>query len=94
MPETNTCVCCGRIIPEGTMICLQCGYSDDMQTFMAENTVKDAAEKEKRIKKMMDSKITDFVWSYVCKRKATCSGHSCTECVMDALERMRNGRKL
>ena len=90
MPENNTCVCCGRIIPEGTMICLQCGYADDMQTFKSEP----AGAKEKQIKKMMDSKITDFVWSYVCKRKATCSGHSCAECVMDTLERMRNGAKL
>lgn len=29
----NTCVCCGRIIPEGRQICLHCGDYDDMQTF-------------------------------------------------------------
>lgn len=32
MPD-NTCVCCGRIIPEGTHICLHCGSYDDQQTF-------------------------------------------------------------
>lgn len=32
MPD-NTCVCCGRIIPEGRQICLACGDYDDMQTF-------------------------------------------------------------
>lgn len=29
----NTCVCCGRIIPEGRHICLSCGDYDDMQRF-------------------------------------------------------------
>lgn len=29
----NTCVCCGRIIPEGRQICLHCGDYDDMQVF-------------------------------------------------------------
>ena len=29
----NTCICCGRIIPEGRQICLHCGDYDDMQTF-------------------------------------------------------------
>lgn len=32
MPD-NTCICCGRIIPEGRHICLSCGSYDDMQTF-------------------------------------------------------------
>ncbi len=31
--QDNTCVCCGRIIPEGRHICLSCGSYDDMQTF-------------------------------------------------------------
>lgn len=29
----NTCICCGRIIPEGRQICIQCGDYDDMQNF-------------------------------------------------------------
>lgn len=32
MPD-NTCIVCGRIIPEGRHICLACGDYDDMQTF-------------------------------------------------------------
>lgn len=32
MPD-NTCVCCGKIIPEGRHICLSCGSYYDMQTF-------------------------------------------------------------
>ena len=31
--QDNTCVCCGKIIPEGRQICLHCGDYDDMQTF-------------------------------------------------------------
>lgn len=29
----NRCISCGRIIPEGRIICLHCEGSDDMQTF-------------------------------------------------------------
>lgn len=29
----NTCIVCGRIIPECGHICLACGSYDDMQTF-------------------------------------------------------------
>lgn len=32
MPD-NTCITCGRIIPEGGHLCLACGDYDDMQTF-------------------------------------------------------------
>ena len=32
MPE-NTCICCGKVIPEGRQVCLSCGDYDDMQTF-------------------------------------------------------------
>lgn len=30
MPD-NTCICCGRVIPEGRQICLHCGDYDDQQ---------------------------------------------------------------
>lgn len=29
----NTCICCGRIIPEGRHICLHCERGNEMQTF-------------------------------------------------------------
>lgn len=29
----NKCICCGRIIPDGTLLCLHCGDYDDMQVF-------------------------------------------------------------
>lgn len=32
MATENTCVCCGRTIPEGRHVCLRCGDYDDMQT--------------------------------------------------------------
>lgn len=28
MRESNTCVCCGEIIPEGTMVCGNCKLSE------------------------------------------------------------------
>lgn len=47
----NTCVCCGRIIPEGAVLCLHCGDYDDMQTFkeveqIDEQGVSDAIPRE------------------------------------------------
>lgn len=32
MPD-NTCIVCGKIIPEGRHICLNCEHGNDMQTF-------------------------------------------------------------
>ena len=32
MPD-NTCVCCGKIIPEGRHICLSCEGQNEMQNF-------------------------------------------------------------
>lgn len=29
----NTCISCGRVIPEGSIICLHCANDNDMQTF-------------------------------------------------------------
>lgn len=29
----NTCISCGRVIPEGSIICLHCESENDMQTF-------------------------------------------------------------
>lgn len=33
--EDNTCICCGRVIPEGRQICLTCGDYDNQQSFKA-----------------------------------------------------------
>ena len=93
MPETNTCVCCGRIIPEGTQICLQCGSYDDQQRFEQKS---DLTNKETlirrmidsevtRIRRIIDSEVTEFVWQYVCSKKQSCPAGSCTECVMNWL---------
>lgn len=39
MPE-NTCICCGKVIPEGRQVCLSCGDYDDMQTFKSQKEEK------------------------------------------------------
>lgn len=56
MPENNECVCCGRIIPEGTMICLQCGYNDDMQTFRPK-----IVTNGDRIRAMDDKQLSEYL---------------------------------
>lgn len=82
MPEANTCVCCGRIIPEGTQICLQCGSYDDQQRFEQKS---DSIDKEMRIQRMIDSRVTDFLWTYICSKKQSCPAGDCTECVINWL---------
>ena len=52
----NTCVCCGRIIPEGGHICLACGDYDEMQTFRQHETDK----QKKRYFRIVD----DCGWTY------------------------------
>ena len=87
MPENNTCVCCGRIIPEGTQICLQCGSYDDQQRFKQKS---DLTNKETRIRRMIDSEVTEFVWQYICSQKESCPAGSCADCVMDWLRAKEN----
>ena len=62
----NTCMMCGRIIPEGRHICLLCERGDDMQTFRPrrEKTNGD------RLREMSDEElallikqITDRCWN-------------------------------
>lgn len=84
MPENNTCVCCGRIIPEGKQICLQCGSYDTMQVF---KPTKQDEEKAKRIAKIMESNVAQFLWQHICIRKQSCPAHDCCECVMDWLNK-------
>lgn len=52
----NTCICCGRIIPEGRHICLHCGDYDDQQTFRR----KESAQPERRYFRIAD----DCGWTY------------------------------
>lgn len=52
----NTCIRCGRIIPEGRHVCLNCGNYDDMQTFKQ----RAPAAKAKRYFRITD----DCGWTY------------------------------
>lgn len=65
MAEGNTCVCCGRIIPEGTMICLQCGSENEMQTFRTK--VRTNGDK---IRAMTDEELAQFL----------CQINTCSTC--------------
>ena len=50
----NTCVCCGRIIPEGRHICLLCEGQNDMQTFGGRPKTNGD-----RIRQMTDEELAD-----------------------------------
>lgn len=76
MPD-NTCIRCGRIIPEGRQICLHCGEYDDMQTFGGKP--KTNAD---RIRSMTDDELIPIVMQHVCMQFPTCCPKErCDECV-------------
>lgn len=54
----NTCVCCGKIIPEGQHICLTCMRANDMQTF--DKPVKTNGD---RIRAMSDKELGKWLCS-------------------------------
>ena len=57
--QDNTCVCCGRIIPEGRHICLSCGSYDDMQTFRPSRNARQT--NGDRIRQMNNSDIAHTI---------------------------------
>ena len=55
---------------------------DDMQVFKDDR-------KTVCIRTMMEEKITEFVWSYICQHKHSCPAKGCHECVSDALNQLK-----
>ena len=54
----NRCISCGRIIPEGRIICLHCEGSNDMQTF----TPKQRTNGD-RIRAMTNAELASFLYT-------------------------------
>ena len=63
----NTCICCGRIIPEGRQICLHCGDYDDQQRFKPD-TLPIVRTNGDRIRTMTDKEIAQ--WAHTMERRA------------------------
>lgn len=83
--QDNTCVCCGRIIPEGQHICLRCGSYDDMQTFERK---KQPVTNGDRIRSMTDEQLIPVLHHYVCIQFPTgCPYERCDDCVRAWLRR-------
>jgi len=76
----NTCISCGRIIPEGRHICLHCGDYDDQQRFTTPKPqIKTNAD---RIRSMTDDELIPIVHHYVCIQFPTgCPKERCDDCV-------------
>lgn len=66
MPD-NTCVCCGKIIPEGQHICLTCMRTNDMQTF--DKPVRTNGD---RIRAMSDAQLADFIITALSAKAIEC----------------------
>lgn len=56
----NTCICCGRIIPEGRQICLHCGEYDDQQRFKPD-ALPIVRTNGDRIRQMTDEELAQFL---------------------------------
>lgn len=72
--QDNTCVCCGRIIPEGRHICLSCGDYDDQQRFKPD-TLPIVRTNGDRIRQMTDDELADTIGFNECKD--TAHGYEC-----------------
>lgn len=76
MPD-NTCICCGKIIPEGRQICLNCERGDDMQTFGGKPKTNGD-----RIRSMTDEELIPVLHHYVCIQfPQQCPYEHCDDCV-------------
>lgn len=56
----NTCIRCGKIIPEGRHVCLNCGNYDDMQTFKLD-TLPVVRTNGDRIRQMTDEEFAKWL---------------------------------
>lgn len=80
----NTCISCGRIIPEGAALCLHCGDYDDQQRFARKQTNAD------RIRSMTTEELIPIVRQFVCTwdyADRPCPETDCDACVRRWLER-------
>ena len=68
----NTCVCCGRIIPEGRHICLLCEGQNDMQTFGGRPKTNGD-----RIRQMTDEELANIVQFWLECDDCPCNDGDC-----------------
>lgn len=82
MPD-NTCITCGRIIPEGRHICLACERENEVNSFSPK-----LRTNGDRIRQMTNDELVPVVMSYVCVRRGIvgCPACNCGECVKHWLE--------
>lgn len=78
MPRTdNTCICCGRVIPEGQHVCILCTKKSELQDFGGKP--KTNAD---RIRSMTDEELIPVVMHWVCKlHPDRCPCTDCDDCV-------------
>ncbi|HAG12392.1 MAG TPA: hypothetical protein DCG49_00840 [Ruminococcus sp.] len=68
----NTCIRCGRIIPEGQHICLHCGDYDDQQRFKSD-ALPIVRTNGDRIRAMSDSELANMLSSiWICHHFDSC----------------------
>lgn len=66
----NTCIVCGRIIPEGGHICLACGDYDDQQRFRPPKHARQT--NGDRIRAMSDAQLVGFIVTALSAKAIEC----------------------
>lgn len=79
MPD-NTCITCGRVIPEGRHICLACEHENEVNPL----TPKPRTNGD-RIRQMTNAELVPVVLRYACHRVTEsgrgCPFDACDDCV-------------
>lgn len=79
----NTCICCGRIIPEGGHICLACGDYDDQQRFRPPKHARQT--NGDRIRAMSNEELARFIYLQQMHQQLTGTVEA-VETILKALE--------
>ena len=83
MPD-NTCITCGRVIPEGRHICLACERENEVNPL----TPKPRTNGD-RIRQMTNAELVPVVLGYACAKRSAesgCPADDCGTCVRKWLD--------
>lgn len=79
----NTCISCGRVIPEGRHICLACGDYDDIHTFRPPKHARQT--NGDRIRAMSNDELARFIYLQQMHQQLTGTVEA-VETILKALE--------
>lgn len=81
----NTCIRCGRTIPEGRHVCRSCEIEGQKMGLLNKPAVRTNGDK---VRQMTDEQLIPLIMNYVCDNRGDCPSQNmnCRECVKEWLE--------